>query len=492
MKTGFRKLFHRFSFLRSGDRPSNNDLRAQIETAFRSSSRDGFNNVTEVTGPPSYPPPGLAASPSRPDHDTFSMEVGGPPNHRPGRDGFSNDTEVSGPPNYPPPTAASHSSHDGFGHDMDVIGSHNHPPPSSETSSPGYDSFSNGREVSGPPNDPPPSSAASRPVLDSFSDDMEVSGPPKYPPPSSAASHLSHVGFSDGAEVSGPPNHPPRRPISAASRHSRVRLSNGTEVSDPPNHPPPRPISAASPPSRVGFSNGTEVSGPPNYPPPSSAFGRPLLNVPPSSSPSQSLPLGEPRHFLPRANMGSPYAIGTREHNSYPSFDSPPSMNPTSYPPPGPEYPNLYGSSPLFDNQIPPLDDGGQGRSLSAGDGGFGRPPAFLPPPGMTPDPSQYGPRRRTRRASSVGPNMGMGFGVGVGGSVPNMYHRPGGRVTVRFRLKGEQQSGISVAEALNRERLSQSHGYMMRDIAPDMPGSITLRVRVRCLPLPSPHYTFD
>jgi hypothetical protein len=93
------------------------------------------------------------------------------------------------------------------------------------------------------------------------------------------------------------------------------------------------------------------------------------------------------------------------------------------------------------------------------------------------------------RRASSVGPGMGMGHGVGVGvgGYAPDMYHRPGGRVTVKFRLKGEHQSGISVAEALNRERLSQSHGYMMRDIAPDMLGRITLKVRVRCLPLPSP-----
>jgi len=150
--------------------------------------------------------------------------------------------------------------------------------------------------------------------------------------------------------------------------------------------------------------------------------------------------------------------------------------------PMGTPYPNSYDGSPLSDNQFPPLDDGGfsRGRSLSAGGGGFGQPPAILPPPGaMTPYPSQYGGHsKRMRRASSVGPGMGMGHGVGVGGYGPDMYHRPGGRVTVKFRLKGEQQSGISVAEALNRERLSQSHGYMMRDIAPDMLGRITLKVR--------------
>jgi len=160
-----------------------------------------------------------------------------------------------------------------------------------------------------------------------------------------------------------------------------------------------------------------------------------------------------PGSYPPSAGMGSSYPMGT-------------------------PYSNSYEGSPLSDNPFPPpLDDGGftRGRSLSAG-GGFG-PPALMPPPGpMTPYPSNYGHPKRARRASSVGPGMGMGYGVG--GYTPDMYHRPGGRVTVKFRLKGEPHSGISVAEALNRERLSQSHGYMMHDIAPDMLGRITLKVR--------------
>lgn len=183
-------------------------------------------------------------------------------------------------------------------------------------------------------------------------------------------------------------------------------------------------------------------------------------------------------------------------------------------------YPNSYDSSPLSDNQFPALvddggfssrgriddggfssrgrlddggfssrgriddggfssrgriDDGGfgnRGRALSSGGGGFG-PPALVPSaPPMTPYASHYGLPKRARRASSVGPGMGMGF-------VPSdMYHRPGGRINIKFRLKGGNNSGISVNEALNRERLSQSHAYLMHDIAPDMSNRITLKVR--------------
>lgn len=164
-----------------------------------------------------------------------------------------------------------------------------------------------------------------------------------------------------------------------------------------------------------------------------------------------------------------------------------------SYPPPPPGsmsasypmgntagYPNSYDSSPLSDNQFPALvDEGGfsggfssRGRTLSSGGGGFG-PSALVPSaPPMTPHPSHYGLPKRARRASSVGPGMGMGY-------VPHdMFHRPGGRITVKFRLKGENHSGISVHEALDRERLSQSNAYLMHDIAPDMSSRITLKVR--------------
>jgi hypothetical protein len=234
-------------------------------------------------------------------------------------------------------------------------------------------------------------------------------------------------------------------------------------------------------PGRDNFNEFSEVGGPPNHPPPSSGFGRSMNmpNAPPPSSLSQSFP--GPGSFPPPAGMGSSYGMGTREHDSFSGFDSSPGMHPTGFPhPSGPAYPNSFDGSPLSDNHFPPpMDDGGfsRGRSLSAGGGGFGGPPALLPPPGsMTPYSSHY--PKRARRASSVGPGMGMGFG---GGYAPE-YHRPGGRVTVKFRLKGVSHSGISVNEALHRERLSQNHGYMMHDIAPDMLGRITLKVRVRCL----------
>ena len=67
------------------------------------------------------------------------------------------------------------------------------------------------------------------------------------------------------------------------------------------------------------------------------------------------------------------------------------------------------------------------------------------------------------------------------------MYHRPGGRVAVEFRLLGERRSGITLNEALSGERLSQSRPYMLRDIATDMYRKITIKVRVRCLPFAVP-----
>ena len=152
-------------------------------------------------------------------------------------------------------------------------------------------------------------------------------------------------------------------------------------------------------------------------------------------------------------------------------------MSSTGIPPPATAaYPNSYDASPLSHSQFlaPLLDDGGfsRGRPLSTGGG-------FVPPPLTSsgqPYPSHYRPRR-ARRASSIGPGMGLG------GYVPDMYHRPGGRVAVKFRLTGEHRSGITLNEALSSERLSKSRAYMLHDIAPDMYRKITIKVRVRCLP---------
>lgn len=71
---------------------------------------------------------------------------------------------------------------------------------------------------------------------------------------------------------------------------------------------------------------------------------------------------------------------------------------------------------------------------------------------------------------------------MGYAGIVGDPYHRPGGNVTIKFRLKGSNHHGISVAEALERARLSQGNSYLMHDIAPDMYGKISLKVRVRLL----------
>jgi hypothetical protein len=220
------------------------------------------------------------------------------------------------------------------------------------------------------------------------------------------------------------------------------------------------------------------VSGPPNGPPPNSAFGHSSFSnihnsVPPPSSMPQPFPAPAP------GSMSASYPMGNSEQHSYHGFDSPPGLgfNPPGVPPSAGGYPNSYDSSPLSDNQFPALvDEGGftgRGRTLSTGGGGFG-PPALVPSaPPMTPYPSHFGLPKRARRASSVGPGMGMGY------VPPDMYHRPGGRIIVKFRLKGSSRSGITVNEALHRDRLSQSQGYLMHDISPDMTGRITLKVRV-------------
>jgi hypothetical protein len=236
-----------------------------------------------------------------------------------------------------------------------------------------------------------------------------------------------------------------------------------------------------------------EVSGPPNGPPPHLAFGHSSYSnihnsVPPPSSMPQAFPPPPP------GSMSASYPMGNSEQHSFHGYDSPPGFHPTGMPPPATGYPNSYDSSPLSDNQFPALVDeggfGGRGRTLSTGGGGFG-PPALVPSaPPMTPYPSHFGLPKRARRASSVGPGMGSGMGSGMGmgmgmGYVPSdMFHRPGGRIVVKFRLKGEGRSGITVNEALHRERLSQSQGYLMHDIAPDMSSRITLKVRVSCLTL--------
>jgi len=173
---------------------------------------------------------------------------------------------------------------------------------------------------------------------------------------------------------------------------------------------------------------------------------------------------------------------GTREpYSSSSPYDT--GMNSTGLPPPaGPNaaYSNSYDNSPLSDNQYP-LDDGfnPRGRTLSTG-GGFG-PQALVPTaPPMTPYPSHYS-AKRSRRASSVGPGGGIGYAGIVGDPYRGHSGRhPGGRAPIKFRLKGAQQSGISVNEALDRVRLSQGTGYLMHDVSMDMTGKISLKVRVR------------
>jgi hypothetical protein len=212
-----------------------------------------------------------------------------------------------------------------------------------------------------------------------------------------------------------------------------------------------------------------------------SVVGGPL-NSGPDHSPSlsHSSPFG-PGSFLPPTGMGLSSPMGTRERDSFSGFDSPLGMNLTGSSP-GQARPNPRDGSSLYNSQFPPrLDDSGFSQGHSVGGGGIGEPGAILPPSGplMMPYPSHLRALKRTHSAPSVGPDVGMGSGVG---SLPEMAHRPGNPVKVKFRLKGQPHSGISVAEAINRERLSQNHEYMMHDIAPDTPGKMTLKVRVRCL----------
>jgi len=89
-------------------------------------------------------------------------------------------------------------------------------------------------------------------------------------------------------------------------------------------------------------------------------------------------------------------------------------------------------------------------------------------------------PAGPARGAPGVGPGMGHRESV----SVP--FHRLGRRIALKFRLNGAANSGISLRQALyrDRERLSQRRTYLLHDIAPDMSGTITLRVSVRFSPL--------
>jgi hypothetical protein len=90
----------------------------------------------------------------------------------------------------------------------------------------------------------------------------------------------------------------------------------------------------------------------------------------------------------------------------------------------------------------------------------------------------------------STGPNHGpargapgVAQGMGRRESISVPFHRLGRRIALKFRLKGAAKSGISLRQALYRERLSQRNTYSLHDIAPNMSGMITLRVRVRILP---------
>jgi len=186
--------------------------------------------------------------------------------------------------------------------------------------------------------------------------------------------------------------------------------------------------------------------------------------------------------YSDRGQFGDPYA-GSGFSESFPQSNG----FGSSYPPPGimntsysmstpAAYPDSYDNSPLSEPYFPPpMDDGvgfsSRGRTLSTG-GGFG-PPALLPSaPPMTPYSGHSGHySKRGRRASSVGPGMGL---VGY---TPDPYRRPGG-VNIKFRLKGGYRQGISLSDATDSARLSRSTNYSMHDLAPDARGRITLKVR--------------
>jgi len=245
------------------------------------------------------------------------------------------------------------------------------------------------------------------------------------------------------------------------------------EVSGPPHHPPP------------GMGPGGGVGGPPF--PPNMPNPPPMSSFPPPPGPPLPLQPFPGAASFPPNGMGP---MNTREPNHFP-HDSP-GFDPMAMPPRSAPYQNSFEGSPLTDSQFPPplledtflggggglggrgrnLEDpflGGRGRTLSNG-GGFGQPAGLIgPAPPMTPYPSHHS--KRMRRASSVGP---MGFGVGF-----DANHVMGSRPPIKFRLSGASSSGISVMDALDRVTLSQSRPYMMHDIAPDMYGKITLKVRV-------------
>ncbi|KAI0260955.1 hypothetical protein BC834DRAFT_830941 [Gloeopeniophorella convolvens] len=64
-----------------------------------------------------------------------------------------------------------------------------------------------------------------------------------------------------------------------------------------------------------------------------------------------------------------------------------------------------------------------------------------------------------------------------MGGFPSDPYRRPGG-VAIKFRLKGGYRQGVTLSEATDSARLSRSTAYSMHDLAPDMRGRITLKVR--------------
>lgn len=262
-----------------------------------------------------------------------------------------------------------------------------------------------------------------------------------------------HPSFSSGPSFSGQgfPSHNEHFRRDGFSDRGQFgdQYNNGfPEVSDGPSGPPPLPPHHPT----SGFS--------PNAPPPT----------------SQSFPQANGfGSFPPPGVMNTSYSMSNREQYPSPPFEQS-GFEPTGGPPlrTAAGYPDSYDNSPLSDNYFPPpIDDGfgARGRTHSTG-GGFG-PPALLPSaPPMTPYPSHYS-GKRARRASSVGPGMGLG------GYAPDPYRRSSG-VNVKFRLKGGFRQGISLSEATDSARLSRSMSYSMHDLAPDARGRITLKVRVR------------
>src|SRR6266702_3002879 len=223
-----------------------------------------------------------------------------------------------------------------------------------------------------------------------------------------------------------------------------------------------------------GFSEVSGRPGPPPIPPRLPSGPPPDLPPPPPPDLQSFPPANNFGSYTPPGAMATSYSMSTRERPSPPFETS--GFDPTGRPPPRATaaYPDSYDNPPLSDNYFPPpMDDGfvPRGRTLSTGGGGFG-PPALLPSaPPMTPYSSHYS--KRGRRASSVGP------GVGLAGYVPDQYRRPGG-VNIKFRLKGGYRQGISLSEATDSARLSRSVGYSFQDVASDSRGRITLKVRVR------------